>query len=227
MINHILNTLRSVSLAKTEGKFLADKSYAFDTVFFLTKFILHNQQNLRFNKKFLRTNAIAYVEDIFQLKKGTAGAVNYYLETLNVLEFANVLSKEDKEIYRIQDIKTLEYIAQYPENAYIFLYLLTWETFKNDGLLDLFDADLFRGKAKRSFRKRRDAKRHRHHAKYRFFLRPDDDGRVCGVLRDEFHPRRGPRRRFDQRHLPCDAYRHRTATLPAHPFIQADGKDQA
>ena len=98
MINHILNTLRAVSLAKTEGKFLADKSYAFDTVFFLTKFILHNQQNLRFNKKSLRTNAIAYVEDIFQLKKGTAGAVNYYLETLNVLEFANVLSKEDKEI---------------------------------------------------------------------------------------------------------------------------------
>ena len=138
MINHILHVLRDVSLSKNNGKFLADKSYAFDTVFFMAKFIIHNQQNLRFNKKQLRKDAIAYVEDIFQLKKGTAGAVNYYLETLNILEFANVIVKETTDQYRIIDLEILKFISAYPENSYIFLYLIVWQTFKNDGLSELF-----------------------------------------------------------------------------------------
>lgn len=138
MINHILRALHNVSLSQKSGRFLADKSYAFDTIFFLTKFILHNQQNLRFNKKATRNNAISFIEDIFQLKKGTAGAVNYYIETLNVLEYAHLIIKEDKETYCIVDKQILEYITEYPENSYIFLYLLTWQTFKDDNLIELF-----------------------------------------------------------------------------------------
>ena len=138
MISHILTTLRDVSLSKTRGKFLADKSYAFDTIFFIAKFLLHNQCNLRFNKRNLREDAIAYIEDIFQLQRGTSGAVNYYLESINLLEFANILTKETENDYLISDKLSLHYIAEFPEHAYIFLYLLTWQTFENHNLLNLF-----------------------------------------------------------------------------------------
>lgn len=139
MINKIINNASNVSLEKQNGKFLADKSYAFDTVFFIAKFILHNSVNNQFNKLSLREKSIEYIEDIFQLKKGTAGAVNYFLETINLLEFSNVLVKIDHNNYLIKDREILEYITETPENAYIFIYLITYQTFKNDNLLPLFD----------------------------------------------------------------------------------------
>ena len=141
MINKILSLLENVSLSQRNGRFLADKSYAFDTIFFISKFILHKQINYIFNKEELRQEAISYVEDIFQLKKGTAGAVNYFLESLNLLEFSNIISKIDRHRYSINpnSVDILKYISAYPENSYIFLYLLTYQTFKNAGLLDLFE----------------------------------------------------------------------------------------
>lgn len=138
MINTILKTISDVSLTKTIGRFLADKSYAFDTVFFLSKFILHNSQNNRFNKQALKEKAIKYTEDIFQLTPGTAGAVNYFLETSNLLEFANIIQKTDNNLYKINHRDILEFISETPENAYIFNYLIAYLTFKNDSLLDLF-----------------------------------------------------------------------------------------
>lgn len=83
MINNIIESLGKVSLTQKNGKFLADKSYGFDTVYFISKFILHNAQNNCFFKSQLRENSIKYIEDIFQLTQGTAGAVNYYLETIS------------------------------------------------------------------------------------------------------------------------------------------------
>ena len=47
MINKIIESLGKVSLTQKNGKFLADKSYGFDTVYFISKFILHNAQNKR------------------------------------------------------------------------------------------------------------------------------------------------------------------------------------
>lgn len=139
MINKILNNAINVSLGKQDGKFLADKSYAFDTIFFIAKFILHNSVNNQINKQALRKKSIEYIEDIFQLKKGTAGAVNYFLETINFLEFSNVLVKINHSTYLIKEREILEYITETPENAYIFTYLITYQTFKNDNLLPLFD----------------------------------------------------------------------------------------
>lgn len=80
MINNIKTVLSDVSLSKNRGKYLADKSYGFDTVYFISKFLLHNAQNRNFNKSELKSKAIQYIEDIFQLETGTAGAVNYYTE---------------------------------------------------------------------------------------------------------------------------------------------------
>ena len=136
MINKIVESLGKVSLTQKNGKFLADKSYGFDTVYFISKFILHNAQNNYFFKSQLRENSIKYIEDIFQLTPGTAGAVNYYLETINLLEFSGVLLTHDNNKYFIRHREILEYICRCPENAYIFVYLLTYFTYKNDGLLD-------------------------------------------------------------------------------------------
>ena len=139
MINAIRTTLSNVSLSRNNGKYLSDKSYGFDTTYFIAKFILHNSINRRFNKFALQKKAIEYIEDLFQLTKGTSGAVNYYTETVNLLTFANVLTTDNKKDYFISQPEILHYIAQQPENAYVFLYLLTYMTVKNDGILSLIE----------------------------------------------------------------------------------------
>ena len=139
MINRILNIASDVSLSKTAGKFMSDKAYGFDTVFFISKFILHNSINNSFDKSNLRQKAIDYIEDIFQLTKGTAGAVNYFLETINWLEFSNVLIKTGRSTYLIKERDVLKYLAETSENSYIFNYLVAYQCFKNDGLLSSFD----------------------------------------------------------------------------------------
>ena len=139
MINNIKTILSDVSLSKKRGKYLADKSYGFDTIYFMSKFILHNSQNRRFNKGELRNKAIKYIEDIFQLDNGTAGAVNYYLETINLLTYSNVITTRNDRDYFISMPDVLKYISDQPENAYIFVYLVTYMTFKNDGILPLYE----------------------------------------------------------------------------------------
>lgn len=136
MIEKIIEKLKYSSLTQKKGKFLADKSYGFDTVYFISKFILHNAENNIFNKASLRENAVNYIEDIFQLTRGTAGAVNYFLETINLLEFGNIVTTYDGNKYFINDREIMEFICIRPENAYIFTYLLTYCTFKNDELLE-------------------------------------------------------------------------------------------
>ncbi len=138
MIKTIINNLIDASLSKTKGRFLSDKSYGYDTVFFIAKFILRNCTDNKFNKKEQRQKVIDYIEDIFNLKHNTAGAVNYLVETLNLLDFGNVIEKEDGQTYKIVRRDILKFICECPENAYIFLYLLTYQTYKNDGILKLF-----------------------------------------------------------------------------------------
>ena len=138
MINNIKTVLSDVSLSKNRGKYLADKSYGFDTVYFISKFLLHNAQNRNFNKSELKSKAIQYIEDIFQLETGTAGAVNYYYETINLLTYANILTTSNDKDYFVSRTDILKYISEYPENAYIFVYLVAYMTLKNDGILPLY-----------------------------------------------------------------------------------------
>ncbi len=157
MLRRILNCAYDVSLSKESGRFLSDKSYGFDTVFFISKFIKHNAVNNRFNKTSLRQLAIAYTEDIFQLTPGTAGAVNYFVETINLLEFANIIKKinNSRDDYLITEPEILEYITESPENSYITLYAVVWQTFKNDDLIGIYeqycDADSIESKEKIAF----------------------------------------------------------------------------
>lgn len=139
IINEIINCIKDVSLEKEEGKYLSDKAYGYDTIFFIAKFIERNRIGNRFDKKEQRQRAIEYIEDIFNLTPGTAGAVNYFIESLNLLEFANIIKKINNDQYIIINNRVLNFICEYPENAYIFIYLLTYMTMKNDGILELFN----------------------------------------------------------------------------------------
>lgn len=138
MINRLLDNLYSVSLGSKNGRFLSDKSYGYDTIFFISKFILYNSNGKVFNKQALKIKAISYIEDIFNLTPGTAGAVNYFLEAINLLEFGNIIKKQNNSEYKIIRLDILEYICGCPENAYIFIYLLTYKSFENDGLLEIY-----------------------------------------------------------------------------------------
>lgn len=136
MLNKILQVIYDASLSKNKGRYLSDKSYGFDVVYFISKFILYNRKNNIFDRRELRQKAISYIEDIFQLTTGTAGAINYFIEVTNLLEFSNIIIKVDRNKYKIVQEDILKYITENFENAYIFLYLVTYKTFKNDMLWD-------------------------------------------------------------------------------------------
>ena len=138
IVKKMMKTFGPLSLSKEKGRYLSDKSYGYDTIFFIAKFIQRNKIGNKFSKKEHKQRATEYIEDIFNLTPGTAGAVNYFLESLNLLEFAGIIKKIDNEKYYIAENEILNFICQYPENAYIFIYLLTYSTMKNDNILNLF-----------------------------------------------------------------------------------------
>ena len=123
IINKMIEYFKVLTLSKEEGRYLSDKAYGYDTIFFIAKFIERNKTGNNFNKREQRQRAIEYIEDIFNLTPGTAGAVNYYVESLNLLEFANIIKKINNDNYVILNNEILSFLCQYPENAYIFLYL--------------------------------------------------------------------------------------------------------
>ncbi|MFQ6727430.1 MAG: HNH endonuclease [Alphaproteobacteria bacterium] len=139
MIDQIINMISDCSLAKTTGRFVSDKSYAYDTIYFMAKFILEtsDDENI-FNKRIQKERCIKYTKDIFQLRGLASGAPNYMTETLNLLCFSNLLIKIDADKYKITNKPILEYIAERIENAYIFLYLVVYKTFNNDSITELY-----------------------------------------------------------------------------------------
>ena len=133
---NIYDDFKNVSY--TKAKFLSDKSYAYDTVFFVSKFITKFQKDGIFN---LRQNLEIfnkYIIDMFNRNPGSDGTNNYYSEVLNLFEYADVIEKVEYQIYKIKNMDALLFINERMENAYIFNYLLTYNTFKNDGLLEIY-----------------------------------------------------------------------------------------
>ncbi len=126
------------NVSYTKAKFLSDKSYAYDTVFFVSKFIMKFQKNGLFDLKQNMELFNKYIIDMFNRNPASKGTSNYYLEVLNLLEYANVLEKIDHHMYQIKNWEALRFINERMENAYIFNYLVTYHTFKNDGLLDIY-----------------------------------------------------------------------------------------
>lgn len=126
------------NVSYTKAKFLSDKSYAYDTVFFVSKFIIKFQKDGIFNLKHNLEIFNKYIIDMFNRNPESDGTNNYYSEVLNLFEYAEVIEKVEYQIYKIKNIDVLLFINKRMENAYIFNYLLTYNTFKNDGLLELY-----------------------------------------------------------------------------------------
>lgn len=133
---NIYDDFKNVSYTKV--KFLSDKSYAYDTVFFVSKFITKFQKDGIFNLKQNLEIFNKYIIDMFNRNPDSDGTNNYYSEVLNLFEYAGVIEKVEYQIYKIKNMDALVFINERMENAYIFNYLLTYNTFKNDGLLDIY-----------------------------------------------------------------------------------------
>lgn len=140
LINTIISKCKNLTLAdqvtKEHGRFLADKSYAFDTMFFVCRYI----QYFRFGDKFSREHRNRedeYISDLFCLDKTGAQVRNYFTEALALLRFVKAVEYDGKN-YRIIDDDILEIFSSSFENSYIFLYLLTYCVFQNDNLWDIY-----------------------------------------------------------------------------------------
>lgn len=137
MINKIKNLLNNVSLTQTNGKFLGDKSYAYDDLYFMSKYIIETADAANiFNKAKEDARATEYIKDIFQLRGKGSGAINYLVEALNILMFSGVVERLDRNRFKIIRKDILEYISDRVENAYLFLYLIVYNTFCNDGIIE-------------------------------------------------------------------------------------------
>ena len=137
----ILAKCQNLSLAdqvsRTDGRFLADKSYGFDTMFFVTRYI----QRFRFGNTFRRDNVDQeneYIMDLFCLREA-AQVKNYFTEALALLRFLKAVVKVSNEEYEIIDEEILEIYSSSFENAYIFHYLLCYSIFQQHGLWEHYE----------------------------------------------------------------------------------------
>lgn len=141
LVNTILAKCKGLTLAdqttRQHGRFLADKSYGFDTMFFVCRYI----QYFRFGdlfKRDQREREDEYITDLFNLEKGKGQIRNYFTEALALLRFVRAVEYDGRD-YRIIDDEILEIFSSSFENSYIFLYLLTYTVFHNEGLWGIYE----------------------------------------------------------------------------------------
>lgn len=125
--------LSGLTLSTDHGKFLADKSYAFDTMFFVCRFIQRFRFGDIYRKNDLKEKSDAYIKDLFCLREASQVG-NYFTEGIALLVFSRILEKNDRGVYRIIDDELLEFVGSSFENAYIFLYMLCYCVFRHDDL---------------------------------------------------------------------------------------------
>ncbi len=139
IVDSIIAHCGKLTLSTNHGRFLADKSYAFDTMFFACRFINRYRFGNKFDKLEREERSSEYITDLFCLTPGAGQVKNYFTEACALLKFAHIIDDTDKRgVYEICNDTLLEFIASGPENAYIFLYLLTYCVLKNDGILDMY-----------------------------------------------------------------------------------------
>lgn len=137
IINMLVSKLGTLTLTTDNGKFLADKSYGFDTLFLGARFVNRFRFGEYFYKDDYREKANKYYQDLFCLREASQVG-NYLTETLALLVFAGVLELEKRGRYKIIDDDLLDFISSSFEHAYIFEYMLCYCVFKHDGLWDIY-----------------------------------------------------------------------------------------
>lgn len=141
MINKMNELFKNLTITNEEnGKFLGDKAYAYDDIYFMAKFIKErlNASNV-FNKRKEAERINEYTKDIFQLRGKGSGAQNYMTEALAVFTFSGIIKKINNDEYKIINMDVLDYLCERIENSYIYLYMLVYKTFSNDGLLEIYE----------------------------------------------------------------------------------------
>lgn len=138
MINLMLKKLENISMEK--GRFFSDKSYKYDTIFFITKYLY---EYISGNKIIIDSTAqekiIEKLVKAFTLPADQIDSnKNYLLETLGFLCYTGALEKESSTEYKVCDISQLDFITVSIENAYIYQYLVAYKTFVNDNLWSLY-----------------------------------------------------------------------------------------
>lgn len=133
----LLEKFKDISIENTIGRFLADKSYAFDTIFFAARFIARFRFGKKFRKLDLQEKSNKYFQDLYCLREA-AQIPNYMTEAVALFRFTGILKKVNQNIYEITDEDLLDFISSSFENAYIFLYMLCYCVFKNDGIWELY-----------------------------------------------------------------------------------------
>ena len=133
---NIMVKLKDVSF--NNGKFLSDKSYAYDTVFFVTRFIRDYSNDGIFDLAKHKDLFNKYIADIFNKDPNNSDIGNYYLEVLKLLEYSKTIVKNQRGNYSVIDIEMINYICYKMENAYIYLYVMSYYTIYNSGLLNTY-----------------------------------------------------------------------------------------
>jgi protein transport protein SEC61 subunit alpha len=90
IVKMLVSKLGHLTLATNKGKFLADKSYGFDTIFLGARFVNRFRFGEFFHKDDYRKKANEYYRDLFCLRDATQ-VPNYLTETLALLVFAGIL----------------------------------------------------------------------------------------------------------------------------------------
>ncbi|WP_418991105.1 HNH endonuclease [Alistipes sp.] len=125
--------LGGLTLSTDHGKFLADKSYGFDTMFFVCRFIQRFRNGDIYRKHDLNAKSNAYIRDLFCLREASQVG-NYFTEGIALLVFCGILEQKSRGVYRILDNDLLEFIGSSFENAYVFMYMLCYCVFRHDEL---------------------------------------------------------------------------------------------
>ena len=138
MINLLLEKLKNVSM--TRGSFFSDKSYKYDTVFFVTKFLYDYIKDERIEiDELAQEDIVKRIVNTFNLRADQVDSnKNYLLETLSFLCYTGALKKENSKKYIVCDIRQLDFITVSIENTYIYQYLVAYQTFVNDNLWKLY-----------------------------------------------------------------------------------------
>ena len=85
------------------GKFLSDKSYAYDSIYFIAKFIFEYSEDGIIDLRKYQTFLEDYVSKVFNITND-ADIRNYINEAIHVFIYANMMEKRAQNIYKIIDI---------------------------------------------------------------------------------------------------------------------------
>lgn len=143
IIGKMLAKFKELSLADQpdgKGKFFADKSYAFDTIFFCSRFISRFRFGDKYYKLEMQEKSNKYIQDLFCLEENGSQIQNYMTESVALLCFAKILEpmQGTRGVYKIIDDELLEFISSSFENSYIFQYILAYQVFHNENLWKLY-----------------------------------------------------------------------------------------